>query len=68
MRAPEVLVQQFIDKFVTSFEVVKGGASTPSQIDAMSGATITSKAVTNGVNAALEYFRLYLNGGEGHES
>ena len=68
MRAPDVLVPQFIDRYVSSFEVVKGGASTPSQIDAISGATITSKAVTNGVNAALEYFRLYLNGGEGHES
>ena len=68
MRAPEVLVPQFIAQNVEVFEVVKGTGTTDAQIDAISGATITSKAVTNGVNAALEYFRLYLNGGEGHES
>lgn len=67
MRAPEVLVPQFNNQTEESFEVVKGNGTTDSQIDAISGATITSKAVTNGVNAALEYFRLYLNGGEGHE-
>ena len=68
MRAPEVLVPQFTDVNVPVFEVVKGNSATDAQIDAISGATITSKAVTNGVNAALEYFRLYLEGGEGHES
>ena len=70
MRAPEVLVPQFTGRTESSFEVVKGSAATGagSEIDAISGATITSKAVTGGVNAALEYFRIFLNGGEGHES
>ena len=67
MRAPEVLVPQFANQTADVFEVVKGNGTTDSQIDAISGATITSKAVTNGVNAALEYYRLYLEGGEGLE-
>lgn len=65
MRAPEVLVPQFNNTHEAAFEVVKGNSTSDAQIDAISGATITSKAVTNGVNAALEYFRLYLEGGEG---
>ena len=67
MRAPEVLVPQFAGQTEEVFEVVKGNGTTDAHIDAISGATITSKAVTNGVNAALEYYRLYLNGGEGLE-
>lgn len=47
---------QFADKKVKSFEYTKNGAQTESEIDALSGATITSNAMTNGVNAALTYF------------
>ncbi len=39
-----------------SLTVEKGAAEDPSQIEAISGATITSRAVTNGVNAGLAYF------------
>ena len=38
-----------------SFVVVKGNASADNEIDSISGATFTSKAVTNAVNAAV-YF------------
>lgn len=46
---------QFPGKKADSLTVTKAGASADNEIDAMSGATITSKAVTNAVNAAL-YF------------
>lgn len=67
MRAEEVLVPQFRNRNETSFEVVKGGTVMDNQIDAISSATITSKAVTNGVNGALEYFRNVLMGGVQNE-
>lgn len=46
---------QFKGKKVESFNVTKSGATADNDIDAMSGATITSTAVTNAVNAAV-YF------------
>lgn len=47
---------QFKDKNVEAFAYTKKGASADNEIDALSGATITTNAVTNGVNAALTYF------------
>ena len=38
------------------------GASEDNEIDAMSGATITTNATTNGVNAAIFCFK-YITGG-----
>lgn len=59
---------QFSDKQVESFTVVKGGGSgAENEIDALSGATITSSAVTDDVNAALVYFQNVLVGGAGNE-
>jgi electron transport complex protein RnfG len=46
---------QFTDKKVDSFSYTKNGASEDNEIDAISGATITTNAVTNGVNAGLYY-------------
>ena len=46
---------QFADKTVESFSVTKSGASADNEIDALSGATITSNAVAGAVNVAL-YF------------
>jgi electron transport complex protein RnfG len=57
MRAGDVLVPQFTDKNVETFTYTKTGSTSDSEIDAISGATITTKAVVNGVNAGLEYFR-----------
>lgn len=65
MRAEEVLKPQFANKAVESFTYTKTGATSDSQIDAISGATITTNAVTNGVNAGLVYFQNVLKGGNG---
>lgn len=46
---------QFNGKNAPSLTVVKGGNGNDTQINAISGATITSKATTNAVNAALYY-------------
>lgn len=48
---------QFKDKSVESFEVTKSGAVEENQIDALSGATFTSNAVTNAVNTAIYFAR-----------
>lgn len=56
MKAKEdTFKNQFSDKKVSSFVYTKNGASAENEIDAISGATITTNAVTNGVNAGL-YF------------
>lgn len=47
--------EQFANKNVESFVYSKSGASADNEIDAISGATITTNAVTNGVNAGLYY-------------
>lgn len=63
MKATEpVFYDQFSGKNVEQFEVVKNQASSDEQIDALSGATITSKAVTGDVNAALVYFQNVIGG------
>lgn len=56
--ADEEFISQFIGKGVYPFTYTKTGASTDSEIDAISGATITTSAVTDAVNAAL---CLYVN-------
>ena len=55
---------QFNDKSQLPLKVVKGAASNPDEISAISGATITSNAVTGGVNAAVEYWSKNLKGAE----
>lgn len=67
MRAEEVLKPQFADKNVEQFEYSKSGAVSENQVDAISGATITTNAVVNGVNAGLYYFQTELKGGSGNE-
>ena len=57
---------QFENKAVESLEVVKGSAASDNQIEAISGATITSRAMTNGVNVCLAYFRT-IEGGSANE-
>lgn len=63
MNAESVLKPQYAGKKVPAFTVVKTGAQTESQIDAISGATITSNAVTSAVNGGLYYFQTQLGGG-----
>lgn len=64
MRAGEVLVPQFAGRQVSSFTYVKTGAVSEDQIDAISGATITTGAFTQAVNAGLSYFNVMLKEGE----
>ena len=54
MRATEpAFIEQYKDKKVDAFVVTKTGKSAENEIDAISGATVTSNAVTNAVNMAL---------------
>ena len=66
MKAEDVLKPQFAGKQAEKFEYTKNGATSQNQIDAISGATITTNAVTNGVNAGLYYFQTELGGGSGN--
>ena len=47
---------QFANKKVEKFTFTKTGSTSDSEIDALSGATITTTAITNGVNAGLAAF------------
>lgn len=52
-------LNQFNDKTVDQFNLVKDGTgdSSDDKIDAISGSTITSKAITKGINAALVVYK-----------
>lgn len=52
---------QYLNKEVKELVIVKGKASNDDEIEAISGATITSNAITEGVNAAIEIFNSSLN-------
>ncbi len=54
--------EQYVGKAVESFAVTKTGASADGEVDALSGATITSNAVTNAVNTGLAYFNDVIGG------
>lgn len=54
---------QFAGKKVDKFQYTKTGAESEDQIDAISGATITTNAVTNGVNAGICLFKSIEEGG-----
>lgn len=54
---------QFRDKAVGQFVVTKTGAAAENEIDAISGATFTSKAMTNGVNAGICFYQSLVEGG-----
>ncbi|WP_426350842.1 RnfABCDGE type electron transport complex subunit G [Alloiococcus sp. CFN-8] len=56
-------LDQFANKQVEAFNVIKGSSSSESDIEAISGATITSNSITNGVNAGLCFFRSIQEGG-----
>ena len=67
MKAGDVLVPQFADKQVERFYTTKTGSTNDSEIDAISGATITTDAVVNGVNGGLAYYQNVLKGGRANE-
>lgn len=55
--------EQYKGKLAEELKVVKGTASNENEIAAITGATITSKAVTSGVNEAIEFYNSKLKGG-----
>ena len=55
-----------LNKKVDSFVITKTGKEKDNEIDSLSSATITSKAVTNGVNGALDFYDLLKGDGQ-HE-
>lgn len=59
-KEPDFL-NQYTGKQAESLVVTKTGASADNEIDSISGATITSDAVTNAVNAALYYLHNCMN-------
>ena len=63
MKATEAdFKDQFKDKKVEKFSYTKSGEEGDDKIDALSGATITTNAVTNAVDSALAYFQEELGG------
>lgn len=60
----ESFYSQFQGKLVDAFTVVKSAPAADNEIESISGATISSKAIANGVNAALTYFRSELGGAQ----
>lgn len=67
MEAPKVLVPQFSGKKVDHFTYTKNGSRSDSEVDAISGATITTKAVVNAVNGGIEMASTLLQGGNADE-
>ncbi|MEF9990802.1 MAG: RnfABCDGE type electron transport complex subunit G [Romboutsia sp.] len=58
--AEPIFKEQFNEKPAEKFSLVKGDTSADNEIQAISGATITSTAVTEGVNAAIEVYNSFL--------
>jgi len=67
MEAPKVLVPQFADKQVESFTYTKTGSRSESEVDAISGATITTEAVVNAVNGGIKVAQSLMEGGGANE-
>ena len=53
MNAESVLVPQFKNVPATSFSFTKSGSTSESEIDAISGATVTTAAIVNAVNGGI---------------
>lgn len=67
MQAEAVLVPQFHNKKAESFTFTKTGSQSDSEIDAISGATVTTEAVTNAVNGGLTVAATFMEGGAANE-
>lgn len=61
--APEILVPQFADRKADSFVYTKSGAVAENEIDAISGATVTTEAITEAVNGGLKAVKNLIGGG-----
>ena len=60
----EDFYSQFENKTVDKFTVIKQKPASDDQIEAITGSTITSKAMANGCNAAIYYFQNALGGAQ----
>ncbi len=67
MKAEDELVPQFHQKMAVLFTYTKNGSTSDSEIDAISGATVTTKAVTNAVNGGLLVYEQLVQGGGSNE-
>ncbi len=67
MEAPGVLVPQFAGKAVERFSYTKTGSRSDAEVDAISGATITTDAVVDAVNGGLAVAQNLLQGGGANE-
>lgn len=54
MEAPKVLTPQFANRAVDSFVYTKTGASAENEVDAITSATITTRAVVDAVNGGVQ--------------
>lgn len=61
--ADDEFTSQFGGKSAAKLEYTKSGATEPNQIDAISGATITTNAVTEAANAAIVFYQTNFGGG-----
>ncbi|OOB77034.1 MAG: FMN-binding protein [Epulopiscium sp. Nuni2H_MBin003] len=64
--AEDGFTSQFGNKSAQQFVVTKTGSTSDGEIDAIGGATITTVAMVNGVNAGLEYWE-HITGGISNE-
>lgn len=67
MLAESVLVPQFRKVRASSFTYTKSGSRSESEIDAISGATVTTSAVVDAVNGAMAAASYLIEGGVGNE-
>ena len=67
MEAQDLLVPQFHNKNVDAFIYTKTGATADYEIDVISGATKTTRAITNAVNGGLKVAHVLLGGGDESE-
>jgi RnfABCDGE-type electron transport complex G subunit len=64
LAADDAFIGQFNGRKAESFKLLKdGGSQTDDEIDGVSGATVTSKAVVNAVNAAMDFYYNVMGGG-----
>ena len=67
MKAEDELVPQFHQQPVTWFVYTKSGSTSEGEIDAISGATVTTEAVTNAVNGTMLVYEDIMQGGGSNE-
>lgn len=67
MKAEDELVPQFHQKPAGTFSVTKSGSVSEMEIDAISGATVTTDAFTNAVNGAIRVYENLMQGGGSNE-